>query len=143
GSVTARFSNDDAKVSLVSIGNGNWTGTWLPTHEQPQVGVAISCFAENGLGGQVLLSGSLRSGARTPLVNPEGVLNAASFLGQLPVAPGSLISLKGERLAEGTSLATDVPLGTELGGTEVTLGGVSLPLLYTSDGQINAQIPFN
>jgi uncharacterized protein (TIGR03437 family) len=45
----------------------------------------------------------------------------------------------------GNNLATDgtakAPLPTILGGACVTLNNVPLPLLYTSSGQINAQIP--
>ena len=30
-----------------------------------------------------------------------------------------------------------------MGDTQVTLAGVALPLLYTSDGQVNAQVPYD
>ena len=38
--------------------------------------------------------------------------------------------------------ASSVALSTTLAGTEVLLGGESLPLLFVSNGQINAQVPF-
>lgn len=68
----------------------------------------------------------------------RSALNAASYTPQL--APGSLISIFGSNLA-GSDSATDIPLPTAMGGVCVTANEVAIPLLYTSNGQINAQIP--
>jgi uncharacterized protein (TIGR03437 family) len=48
----------------------------------------------------------------------------------------------GARLAPSTVTAPSVPLPTTLGGVNVTVGGVSAPLLYVSGGQINVLVPF-
>src|SRR5579862_3215399 len=78
--------------------------------------------------------------AQMPVVNPGGVVNAASFA--TPVAPGSLVSIFGSNLAPQTAQASAIPLPASLAGVSVTFNGLSAPLLYAAAGQINAQIPF-
>jgi uncharacterized protein (TIGR03437 family) len=73
-----------------------------------------------------------------PVLGQNGVANLANY--QPSVAPGSLVGIFGSNLATQASAAT-TPLPTVLGGTCVTLNNVAIPLLATSSGQINAQIP--
>jgi adhesin/invasin len=74
-----------------------------------------------------------------------GVLNAASYSLQTPVAPGTIVSIFGSNLtdASGVLQAQGFPLPTELGGTSVTIGGEAVPLLVVTSGQINAMLPFD
>jgi uncharacterized protein (TIGR03437 family) len=65
---------------------------------------------------------------------------AASVSG--PAAPGSLISIKGSNLAASSASATLFPLPYNLGGASVTVNNIAAPLLFASEGQINAQVPF-
>ena len=60
----------------------------------------------------------------------------------MPLAPGGLISVFGQRLSAGTSYAPAGPLPPELADTIVTIGDQVLPLLYSSDGQVNAVVPY-
>jgi uncharacterized protein (TIGR03437 family) len=147
GLVVASFSNGDPQVNLVHIGNGAWSGTWQPKKAaQGQVRVSLTAFSvqgQNTLGGQTDLTGTVRAGATTPLVFTGAVLNAASFVARAPAAPGSLISIFGQQLADGQATAEEAPIPTDLKGTEVLLGGRLLPLRYVSDGQLNAQMPFD
>ena len=83
------------------------------------------------------------AGQPAPAVSAGGVLNAASFHLGAPLAPGSLISIFGQNLADTPAQAVALPLPTQLGTTSVTLGGRLLPLLYVGPGQINAMIPFD
>jgi uncharacterized protein (TIGR03437 family) len=76
-----------------------------------------------------------------PILTADGVVNSASFTPAL--APGSLVSLFGRRLATEEAAAPRVPLPTEMGGAIVTLNGRRLPLLYVSRDQINTQLPFD
>jgi uncharacterized protein (TIGR03437 family) len=75
-----------------------------------------------------------------PTIAEGGVVNAASFAPAL--APGGLMSIFGTGLAAQLWSPRSFPLPTVLAGTRVTLNGTPLPLIYTSTGQINAQIPF-
>jgi len=58
------------------------------------------------------------------------------------VAPGTLISIFGSSLATATASAASLPLGTNLAGTSVMIGGKPAPLVFVSPGQINAQVPY-
>ena len=59
------------------------------------------------------------------------------------MAPGSLISLFGLDLSEGQAIAEDLPLETTLAGTTVVIAGRRLPLLFTSDRQVNGMVPYD
>jgi len=84
-------------------------------------------------------------GATTPGITPSGILNAASFLGD--IAPGSLATLFGNNLANGTYQGPQV-LGsgnnflTSVAGVSVSVNGVNAPLIYVSPAQINFQVPW-
>jgi uncharacterized protein (TIGR03437 family) len=58
------------------------------------------------------------------------------------VAPGTIVSIFGSHLADGTATAADTPLPSNLLGTSVTFNGVPAPLFFVSPEQINAQVPF-
>ena len=68
------------------------------------------------------------------------IVNSANF--KTDVGTGGLISIFGEDLAEVEATADTTPLPFSLGGTCVTSDGLSLPLLYVSRNQINAQMSF-
>jgi len=77
------------------------------------------------------------------LMEPLGeavAVNAATFGGGVPVAPGSLVSLFGSFAASVTAGAPGFPLPRRLGETEVLVGGATVPLLYVSPTQINFQV---
>ena len=76
-----------------------------------------------------------------PVIEPRGVLNAASLSVITPANPGSIASLFGQNLAAAAELGTAVPPATALGGTQLLLNGIPAPLFYVSAGQINFQIP--
>ena len=147
-SAIARFFNRDPELRLVHTGNGTWTGTWRPLNVVPEpVMVKIYASYSNASArvfqaGEASVVGTVRGG-RTPVVRPSALLDAASFVKDAPVAPGGLITLFGEKLADRPQLAGTLPLPTDVEGTEVLLGGRRLPLWYTSEGQINAQVPYD
>lgn len=68
----------------------------------------------------------------------RGVVNAAD--GTNNIRPGSFVAVNGTNLAA-ASVATTIPPPTVLGGSCVTFGDISVPLLQTSAGQIQAQVP--
>jgi uncharacterized protein (TIGR03437 family) len=61
-----------------------------------------------------------------PAVYPGGAVNAASFAAGAPVAPGSLIAI----------------FGVNLDGATLRMGDYDVPILYSSQGQINAEVPW-
>ncbi len=80
----------------------------------------------------------------TPVIDPGRVQNAASYLGTM--APGSLVALFGENLAD---QKYPNPFDTTAGkfpntvaGVSVSVNGVPAALTYISPTQINFQIPW-
>ena len=71
----------------------------------------------------------------------DSITNAAGPIPDDAVAPGSLISIFGPKLAQGTATGPSSPLAQTLEGVTVTIGDQLLPLVMVSPGQINAQLP--
>ena len=81
------------------------------------------------------------TGADTrPAINAGagGIVNSAD--GSPNFQPGSFITVSGKNLAD-QATANTVPPPTVLGGSCVTFGDIAVPLLATSSGQIQAQVP--
>jgi uncharacterized protein (TIGR03437 family) len=73
-----------------------------------------------------------------------GIANAASAGQATPsvVSLGSYVAIYGTALAgSGNPAATSLPLPTLLNSAQVSLGGLPMPLLYASPGQINGLVP--
>ncbi|MBI2689972.1 MAG: SMP-30/gluconolactonase/LRE family protein [Acidobacteria bacterium] len=152
--VSVRPGNGDTQFALAHVGNGVWTGTWLPVRPTASTRLTVvAVFAgtladfTNGRiqAGKLELSGTVlaQGAASAPLLSAGGVLHAASFEAGVPIAPGSLVTLYGSQLSDGAAQSAALPFPTEVNGTEVRLGDRPLPLLYTSSGQLNAQIPYD
>jgi uncharacterized protein (TIGR03437 family) len=144
GSVTVTFSTGDPALSLASIGNGSWTGTWNAANASPSV--TITAQAQEllpALSGHASIGGMLASNASVPSVSTGGVVNAANFVANQPLAPGTFGAIFGANLATNLAGSTTFPLNTQLGDTTVILNGEELPLLFASTGQINAILPYD
>jgi len=80
-----------------------------------------------------------------PLPQPTGGIANAASAGQATsevVGLGTYIAIYGKSLAgSGSPSAAAMPLPTTLNGTQVSLGGKPMPLLYASEGQINGLVP--
>jgi len=76
-----------------------------------------------------------------PQLGNTPMVNVASFTPA--VAPGGLVAVLGRNLAQSATapIGSTAALPTILGGTCVTLNNSPLPLLATTAGQINAQLP--
>ncbi len=145
GFVGAAFTNGDPPIALVPLRDGRWAATWV-VRRLTNSGVTISAIAEvpgTPLRTVVALPGAIRGNSATPLVTPGSVSNAATLRPGLPVAPGSLISLFGTKLAEGEKASPRSPLDLVLAGTTVAIGGRPMPLQFVADGQVNAVVPYD
>ena len=83
-----------------------------------------------------------RPPADSPWILNAGVTGAALNSGPR-LAPGSLVSIYGERLGASTDQASQMPPATTLAGLIVSINGARAPLLYVSPGQVNVQIPWD
>jgi len=145
GTVVATFSNGDPSLSLTNLRDGRWSGTWQPRNAVT-AGVTITAGAQlvsPALKGTASVGGNLQPNVTTPLIKSGGVVSAASLAPQAPISPGSYVSIMGTNFAPGLNMATDLPLPTQLNGMQVLLAGRQLALRSTSDGQINAIIPYD
>lgn len=140
GSVIVSFSNGDPPLGLLSIGAGNWAGTWVP--QNSTAGFTVSADAQQlPLTGSAQVSGQVFSNPTVPIVSSGGLVSSGDY-SSLP-ALGLLVSIFGSNLADGSAQNTSLPLPTELGTTSVVLsGGAQLPLLYVSSTQVNVLIPY-
>jgi YVTN family beta-propeller protein len=75
-----------------------------------------------------------------PAITPgaRGIVNSAD--GTPNFKPGSFITISGTHLADAATADT-IPPPTVLGGSCVTFGDIAVPLLISSSGQIQAQVP--
>jgi len=143
GAVVTTFSNGDPPLAMTSLRDGRWSGTWAPRNiRTAQTTVTLNAEAPPTLRGTATATGSLLPNANPPLVASGGVVSAASYERRGPISPGAIVSIFGSRLSDGTSLADRLPLDLRRMGTEVVLAGRPLPIYYTSEGQVNAMVPF-
>ena len=142
--VVASFSTGES-VLLKNRLSGLYTGTWTPVGTG-NVRVIITARGEPLQ--PALQPDSLELvGQRAPfslgipVLFSKGVVNAASFARDAPVAPGTIISLFGLNLA-GQELEASAPLPRNLGGVKVRIGDLEAPLFYVGPFQVNAQVPY-
>ena len=128
--------------------DGRWTRTWRPLN-QGGGRVTISGIAAhfwrltNVQAGRVDRQISLLPASGAPVILAGAVVHGTRQRGDVPIAPGPLVTLYGANLSERTTGLNALPLPTEKEGTEVLLGGQPLFILFASPAQINAQLPFN
>ncbi|HYL35742.1 MAG TPA: hypothetical protein VEV17_07515 [Bryobacteraceae bacterium] len=144
GHVVVGFSNGDPPLSLLSLKDGNWTATWTPQNSTKSITVtANASIPEQNLTGQAQIKGGFLTFDTPPVIQAGRIVNAASYAFQGPVAPGSLITIFGSKLAQGDASADTIPLPINLAGSTVVLAGIATPLQHASDGQLTAIVPYD
>jgi uncharacterized protein (TIGR03437 family) len=142
GSVQVSFSNGDLPLSLQSLKGGRWAATWQTGRNTAPVVLKIQAADSQGqLRGVRQVDGSLQAQTDPPAFAKEGVVSAASLQSFAPIAPGGIISIFGDRLADNVAQSGDAPLPQQLGNTTVIIGGHIAPLFYVSQTQVNALVP--
>ena len=144
GAVVATFSNGDPPLSLTSLKDGRWTGTWLPVNSsQPQIVVTVKASVPGAsLRGTAQVTGGLQTGVNPPVIPSGAVVDAASLAQQAPLAPGTLITITGSATCGRARHREWYPLPAQLGTTSLLIAGRALPLLNVAPGVVNAQIPY-
>jgi adhesin/invasin len=140
GNVVASFSNGDPPLSLTSAQGGLWQTTWQAGQLSGPVTVTVTARDPvRNLAGTRQVTGGLGTSSMAPVLS--AAVSAASFAPSAPLSPGSIISLFGQNLGNGTASAPSLPLGVTLADATVTIAGNSMPLIFGSSGQINAVVP--
>jgi hypothetical protein len=96
------------------------------------------------LTGEIEADATPRSGpsAATTALPPDGVRNLAGPNDAF--APGSIVTLAGDRLTSGSSLnAAALPLPVRLAGTHVEVNGLAAPLFSVAPSKLLVQLPAN
>jgi len=122
---------------------GHFDETWLDPRFQNQLEGALLWLVGEAPGNASPRGGSAEP---VPVIARGAVVNAASFQAapENLLAPGTLISIFGERLTTGSTMtAAAFPLPAKLAGTTVLVNGRPAPLLFASPRQINVQLPFD
>jgi uncharacterized protein (TIGR03437 family) len=148
GAVQVSFSNGNAPVALTHIAEGRWSGTW-PIQQVDATPVTLTFRAEDPartIEGSLDLIGNIEANDGVPIISDGGLLSAASFSNAQPLAPGSLFSIFGSRLADGSATPSSLPLPGLLGSTRVAVSGLEAPLFFagqlTTFSQVNAMLPY-
>jgi hypothetical protein len=127
-----------AAIALVGTADGTWHGTWqVRTYTTEPVDARLAAEdPARGLRGEANASTGLLSFDSPPTLTSENVVSAAQVARSQPIAPGGMISIYGEFLAESQAAAASIPLPQRLGNAEVVIAGQRMPLLFASQGQI-------
>ncbi len=140
--VIASFSNGDAPLSLVHLGNGIYSVTWKPSSSNPTA-VTVRAIVGGLAPAMLTINGQVGANpAPPPSVSSGGVVNAASFAPGAELAPGTIVSVFGTNLGSSDNNLAGFPLPSTLGNIKLTIGGIDAPLFYAGKGQVNAQVPF-
>lgn len=147
GAFLAVPSTDSGTATLFPLGDGRWGGTW-PVLQNTASAVALRYYIEDGdraLAGSGTLSGQITA-SNVPVIAEDAAISAATSVRGAPLAPGSLFSIYGAQLAEGSRAASSLPLPAALGLTRVQVGERTAPLFYAGDQgtftQVNAVLPY-
>jgi uncharacterized protein (TIGR03437 family) len=147
GSVTVSFSTGDPPLALSPLNDGTWQATWATAGSSVGRTVTLTITATNNqaqLAGTRQVNGGLSSPKNPPAITQAGVVSVAGPVSFTPLAPGGMIAIYGNLLADDIDPAPSYqfPLPTTLGNATVIIGGQVAPLLYASPTQINAVVPF-
>ncbi len=139
GQVVVSFSNGDPPLSLTPLGSGFWDNTWFGGNSLAALEITLDATAAP-LEGVQTYHGLLQPNGSVPAITPGGATGAVS---QTAVGAGSIVSIAGTSFASSSTGATTLPLNTTLAGDTVYLGGINVPLLYTSANKINVVVPYD
>jgi uncharacterized protein (TIGR03437 family) len=124
----------------VYVENTDYGGTFVDT-------VSVIDTATNSVTAAVRFGSSPSSFGQfigvppVPSVNAGGIVNNASAAANMPVAPGSLVSVYGT-FPVSAGQANVTPWPTTLSGLSMQFNGVQAPLVFASATQANVQVPW-
>jgi uncharacterized protein (TIGR03437 family) len=142
GSVWAHFDDGEDDVVLTALGDGTWQGTWKPPKVNPNVTMTLNARKVSLLA-QRAIAGSLDSANDQPsfTLSSIGSAFAAPVPQNQPLAPGSFLSIYGQRLADYAADASGA-LPMQLGNTQVFFNDIPGAISHVDPGQINVVVPY-
>ena len=118
-------------------------GTGSVRYEADPNGTGVERVAAISVSGQTI---TVRQPALTPRITQQGIVNAASFING-PVAPAEIVTIFGTGfgptvLAPMQLTANGQTVTTTAGETRVLFDGRPAPMVYSTDGQLSAIVPY-
>ena len=132
-------------LSAAAVNNGAAIGITVdPTGLSPNTYPGTVTVASNAANASVTIPVQLIVAAQSaPLTFVGGAVNNGTFASGEPLAQGDIAAVFGDQFTlGGPQLAANVPLPTNLAGTQVFVNNQAAPLYFTSAGQIDFQVPF-
>jgi uncharacterized protein (TIGR03437 family) len=155
GSVWARRTHQsdglfDASELITYTLNSDGSGTWTSTTGGLSVASTGQSFATTGVSTTSSIDYELYFGSQMVpqslpgvFLNPQGVLNAASFAPPgYPISPGGFVTLFGSGFGTQTTKASGFPFPPTLGGVQVSINGTTAPVYSVTPTQISAVVPY-
>ncbi len=141
---------DTSALITHSLG-ADGSGAFTSTTGRVNVSASGNAFSTSGVDTLDSFTYELSFGVRMPtmtgagvFIDPQRVLNGASFALGYPVSPGGFVTLFGSGLGPQTAaVAKTLPFPTTLGGVTVTVNGKLAPLYLVSSGQISLVVPYS
>ena len=143
GSVKVSFSTGDPPLSLTSLLDGRWAGTWQISGKAVET-ASVTVEAENpdlGIRGGASVTLGVNKPQVPPVFTADTILSTAGAPAFTPIAPGSLLTISGSSLAEIADRSDGLPLAFSLGNAQVLVGGLSAPLVSVSPQSIQLVVP--
>jgi uncharacterized protein (TIGR03437 family) len=140
---------DASTVATYSLG-ADGSGPFTFTPGRVNVSANSNLFSTTGVDVTDSFSYELSFGTRMPpqsgtgvFIDPQRVLNGASFALGYPVSPGGFVTLFGTGLSTQTTNAKSFPFPATLGGVSATVNGKAAPLYLVSPTQISLVVPYS
>ncbi len=130
--------------------NPDGSGSWSSTSGTVNIASTGTTFSTSGVSStdsnayELYFGSQMISQSGTGVfLNPQGVLNAASFAPPgYPISPGGFITLFGTGLASQTVKATSFPFPQTLDQVQVSVNGTPAPIYSVTPVQISAVVPY-
>ena len=118
------FSNGDPKPKLSPLNNGYWQSTWQAGSQQTEPLTLTITATDRHLNiqGASIVNGGLGGAQPGPVIFDDGVVGTVTMAPSVPLAPGDLITIEGQRLADGTVTAPNTIPVLSLGNSIVSIG---------------------
>jgi uncharacterized protein (TIGR03437 family) len=141
-------------ATITGSGSCNWNANssdpWLETSWASANGSGtVTVIAKPNATGTERLATVAVSGSRITVrqlaiqLASNGLVHAATFQPG-PVAPGEIVTIFGSRFGPAVPVTSESsqPFPKVLGGTRVLFDGVPAPLIYATEGQVSAIVPY-
>ncbi len=139
--VTARFSNGDAPLLLISDSSaGAYSATWQPGSRLDQTNVTFLALRSDLLEARATLVGSVTDN-KVPTLSRGGTIHNLDPKVSGLLSPGVVAQVYGSDLAGAAESTSAIPLSTTFKGTSVLVGANEAPLYFVSPGQLVVQLP--